>query len=307
MLCYTAPMKRSMTIEAPAKINLSLAVGPRGDDGYHAIGSIFQAIKLCDSIELSLVDEPGIDLECACDCGVEQNTMYKAAFLYIQALRREDLPAPGIRIRAVKRIPSGAGLGGGSSDAVAVLKALRELIPGSCGPAQLAAMASAIGSDLPFFLGGSCAAVRGRGELVQPIKPRLDYALVLARPGFSIATKDAYALLDELRPLAPGRVGGGLEGSLNAALDAYANRHPSSWRFPNDFYDALIGRYPGLKAIKDRLSGLGADFCSLSGSGSCLFGVFTDEKQALDAHSALSSEGIESYLSFPLARLPYSV
>jgi 4-diphosphocytidyl-2-C-methyl-D-erythritol kinase len=190
-------MKRSMAIVAPAKINLSLAVGPRGDDGYHAIGSIFQAISLSDSIELSLMDEPGIRLDCDCDCRVEDNTMYKAALLYTEALRRDGLSVPGISIRAAKRIPSGAGLGGGSSDAVAVLKALRELIPGTVDDLRLAAMAAAIGSDLPFFLGGSCAAVRGRGELVESIAPRLDYALVLAKPSFSIATKDAYGLLDE--------------------------------------------------------------------------------------------------------------
>jgi 4-diphosphocytidyl-2-C-methyl-D-erythritol kinase len=300
-------MKRSIAIEAPAKINLSLAVGPRGDDGYHAIGSIFQAISLSDSIELSLTDEPGIRLDCDCDCRMEENTMYKAAFLYAEALRRDGLPVPGIGIRADKRIPSGAGLGGGSSDAVAVLKALRELMPGTVDAPRLAAIAAAIGSDLPFFLGGPCAAVRGRGELVEPLTPRLDYALVLAKPGFSIATKDAYGLLDALRPLAPMRVGDALELSLADTLGSYAGGPPASWDFPNDFYEALVGRYPGLAAIKGRLGELGADFCSLSGSGSCLFGVFMDEKRAKAAHSALSAEGIESYLSFPLARLPYSV
>jgi 4-diphosphocytidyl-2-C-methyl-D-erythritol kinase len=300
-------MKRSMAIVAPAKINLSLAVGPRGDDGYHAIGSIFQAISLSDSIELSLMDEPGIQLDCDCDCRVEDNTMYKAALLYTEALRRDGLSVPGISIRAAKRIPSGAGLGGGSSDAVAVLKALRELIPGTVDDLRLAAMAVAIGSDLPFFLGGSCAAVRGRGELVESIAPRLDYALVLAKPSFSIATKDAYGLLDELRPRALMREGDALELSLQEALGSFADEAPASWNFPNDFYTALVGRYPGLALIKGRLSELGADFCSLSGSGSCLFGVFMDEKQAGAAHSALSAEGIESYLSFPLARLPYSV
>ncbi len=300
-------MKRSLSIEAPAKINLSLAIGPRGDDGYHAIASIFQAIKLCDSIELSLVDEPGIRLSCACDCGAEQNTMYKAAALYLEALRQDRLPVPGVEIRAVKRIPAGAGLGGGSSDGVAVLKALHELLPGACDASRLHAMALAIGSDMPFFLGTACAAVRGRGEFVEALEPRLDYALVLARPAFPIATKEAYRLVDESRASASKRAGAGLERRLQDDIAAFASRHPAEWRFSNDFYEALLGPYPGLEAARRRLSGLGADFSSLSGSGSCLFGVFADEKSARDAHSALSSEGIESYLSFPLARLPYSV
>lgn len=300
-------MKRSLSIEAPAKINLSLAIGPRGDDGYHAIGSIFQAISLSDSIELSLIDEPGIRLACACDCAAEHNTMYRAASLYQDALRQARLSVPGIAIRAVKRIPAGAGLGGGSSDAVAVLKALHELLPGACDSSRLYAMASSIGSDLPFFLGTACAAVRGRGESIEALKPRLDYALVLARPAFSIATKEAYRLLDEARPSAAKREGASLERCLQDDIAAFASRPPAEWRFPNDFYEALVGPYPGLEALRRRFAGLGADFLSLSGSGSCLFGVFADDKTARAAHLALSSEGIESYLSFPLARLPYSV
>jgi 4-diphosphocytidyl-2-C-methyl-D-erythritol kinase len=253
------------------------------------------------------VDEAGIRLDCACDCAVEHNTMYKAAVLYAEALRRARLPVPGIEIRAVKRIPSGAGLGGGSSDAVAVLKALRELLPGACGYEGLASMAAAIGSDLPFFLGGSCAAVRGRGELVEAMEPRLDYTLVLARPAFPIATKEAFRLLDDARLSAGESADAGLERRLQGDIASFSRRRPADWRFRNDFFDALVGPYPGLGALRRSLAELGADFYSLSGSGSCLFGVFGDEKRALAAHGALLDQGIESYLSFPLARLPYSV
>jgi 4-diphosphocytidyl-2-C-methyl-D-erythritol kinase len=295
---------------APAKINLHLAVGARRDDGYHPIASIFQAVSLHDTVTVELLDSTGIELVCDCDCATEDNTAYKAAQLFLSAAGDGLLwPVPGLKITINKRIPSGAGLGGGSSDAAATLRALSEMLPGFVSDGQLASIAAGIGSDVPFFLETACARVSGRGERLSPLVPRTDYALVLVNPGFSISTGIAYGTLDAFREsgmLGPAHSIAELSSELDRVTDQYAVEPLKNWSFRNDFYPAMERQYPRLSFCRDALLAAGAMFVSMSGSGSCMYGAFKDADAANMAIKALSVD-FDPIMAFPLARLSDSI
>jgi 4-diphosphocytidyl-2-C-methyl-D-erythritol kinase len=308
--CYNYAMINEIRVSAPAKINLHLAVGSSRPDGFHAIASLFQAISLADSVSISLDSSAIIHLDAACDCPVQKNTAYRAASAFLAAASSGGLGrVPGVRITIDKKIPMGAGLGGGSSDAASTLKGLAALLPGFVDDSTLFSLAASIGSDVPFFLGSACAAVAGRGELLSPVAARDDYALLLVDPGFSISTKDAYARLDEYRSAGGGakcRPHDELEAELAGFASSYRREEPSSWGFRNDFYDALGSSMPTLKACREAILGQGAVFASMSGSGSAMYGVFASAAEAYRA--ALGLHGtMDSGVYFPLACLPDSI
>lgn len=156
--CYNLSMERLIMVSAPAKINLHLAVGGVRPDGFHSIASLFQAISLQDTVTLSLSTEAGIRLTGECGCLLEDNVAYKAAHAFMMAtIESGTLPEYGLDIDICKNIPMGAGLGGGSSDAAATLRGLNMLFPRALERGKLARIALSIGSDVPFFLGTSCA------------------------------------------------------------------------------------------------------------------------------------------------------
>ncbi|TFG84302.1 MAG: 4-(cytidine 5'-diphospho)-2-C-methyl-D-erythritol kinase [Spirochaetales bacterium] len=300
-------MADRIVMTAPAKINLHLAIGPQRSDGFHDIFSIFQAVSLADTVSVQLTDGDGIDLDCDCGCPTRSNTMYRAAELFLGIIAAAGMKPPGISIRAVKSIPSGAGLGGGSSDAAAVLRALSVLIPGRLEDGELAAAGAAIGSDVPFFLGDTCALVRGRGERLQTLEPRTDYTIVIVNPGFPVSTALAYKTLDGSRQTPYGRSPGEMEDGLLVAERAFHGLPPRKWPFLNDFSPVLVPLYPSLGHILELLDAGGADFSAMSGSGSALFGIFMDSQRADSCVSAIIQAGYTAQRAFPLARLPESV
>ena len=179
-----------MTCTAPAKINLSLRVLGRRDDGFHAIESLMVPVSLCDSLEVSWQEEAGITL--VCDDPTlptdDTNLVVRAAKLFCSTQGR----AARLRIALTKRIPHGAGLGGGSSDAAATLLALDGLFGTKLPLSALSALAAQIGSDVPFFMHRSAAMVRGRGELVTPCAFPQALPLLLIKPPFGVPTPWAY-------------------------------------------------------------------------------------------------------------------
>jgi len=188
------------SLKAPAKINLHLAVGALREDGFHGLASIFHAISIYDELEVWLDDSGKVKLECEIDCLPDHNTMHRAASLCLAHARRQGLPPDiGVGIRARKGIPSGAGLGGGSSDAAAVIKAITSFHPDYYSGNIIAELAAEIGSDVPFFLGSACALVGGRGELLEKLDSRTDYSFLVVYPGFSIQTASAFRALDSYR------------------------------------------------------------------------------------------------------------
>jgi 4-diphosphocytidyl-2-C-methyl-D-erythritol kinase len=255
---------------APAKINLRLKVLAREANGYHQLETIFCAIGLADSLEVRRAGA-GIELDVeGAELGrPEENLVYRAASAFFKVAKIQ----PGVRIRLVKAVPAGAGLGGGSSDAATTLLALNKLYDAPLSPATIFRIGAALGSDIPFFLSGSPRALAwGRGERLMPLAALPPAPMLLVIPDFSIDTTAAYRELAQSRE-------GRTEGPQPAILDP---KRLGSWSAiarlaENDFELATFARYPKLRAIKVSLQDTGATISLLAGSGSALFGVFPDE------------------------------
>lgn len=276
-------MEKSVRARAPAKVNLHLRVYGRRADGFHGLRSVFQAISLADDIVVRSLKQPErIEIDGVFDCPPEKTTFYKAIVAFRDATGERE----GISVSVRKAVPAGGGLGGGSSDAATTLLALDALFGTGLSAASMAELGSRVGSDVPFFLYGGAALVTGRGDLVEPIPAREDYAMLLVYPGFAVSTPEAYRLLDILRP------GDGPEADPgDAELREAYTRHPATWPFINSFELPLSHGQPGIGDWIARIKAAGAPFSRMSGSGSTLFGVFDDEDRALAAARSLEEAG----------------
>lgn len=281
-------------VRAAAKVNLHLRVYGRRQDGYHDILSVFQAISLSDTIVIrSLKESDSIEIEGEFDCPARRTTVYAAAIVYREAAGIRT----GLSISVDKRIPAGAGLGGGSSDAAAMLAGLELLLGGGLLPSDLARLGASIGSDVPFFLGSAAAIVSGRGEIVDPIEARDDYSLVLAFPGEAVSTAWAYSALDAARPDDSAES----DPARDRLVEAYRG-DIRRWPFANSF-EGPIGRARSeIPKAKGLILGSGASFAGMSGSGNTVFGAFEDEGAARAAVERLGEAGIHACAASPLAR-----
>jgi len=273
----------SITLRAFAKINLSLRVSAAREDGFHDVQTLLQAIDLFDRVKCETRRGP---FEIRCDMpGVptdSRNLVWKAAQLLWDASGRAGEPQGAI-VTLQKHIPMMAGLGGGSSDAAAALIGLRRLWKLRVGDAQVHALASRLGSDVPFFLVGGTALGLGRGDELYPLAnlPRL--WVVLAIPPFGIATPDAYRWLDEARQ-------GGTTASRGQTGTMVPNLLPNV-PFVNDLEAPVAARHPVIAELKQRLADRGALLAAMSGSGSTVFGVFPSVSAARGAARAVTSTG----------------
>ena len=193
---------------APAKVNLHLRILGRRTDGYHDLQTVFQAVDLSDVLH---VRRAGAGVQLVVERGeagpVEENLVVRAARAFLAAA---GLSGEGLRMRLEKRIPVGAGLGGGSSDAAAMLLALDRLFPGAVASGRIAELAAGIGSDVPFFLGASPLALgRGRGEVLEAIEPLPSLAGVVVSPPVQVSTREAYRELARAREGSPAFYSGG--------------------------------------------------------------------------------------------------
>jgi 4-diphosphocytidyl-2-C-methyl-D-erythritol kinase len=291
-----ASMAASVRIAAPAKVNLHLRVYARRSDGYHGIRSLFQAVSLCDEIVIRSLKSPdAVDIDGDFDCPPEKTTVHAA----VMAFRRITGIRSGVSISVDKHIPAGAGLGGGSSDAASVLRALDALHGTGLSRETLAKAGASVGSDVPFFFAPGAALVTGRGEEVEDIGARVDFSVALVFPGFPVGTAEAYSLLDRSRP----------DDSLEADPGneeierGYRNR-PEAWPFANSFEAWVGAAHPRILGLRDSLVRMGASFAAMSGSGSTVFGVFEDGALCGRACSMLAAEGVDARSVAPLARLP---
>jgi 4-diphosphocytidyl-2-C-methyl-D-erythritol kinase len=262
---------RRVRLDAPAKLNLGLRVLGLRSDGFHEIRSVFHTVSLCDDLELRVGPGSGIGLECTGDEGVPDgpsNLAWRAAEAFM------DAAGLGLRvcIRLAKRIPSAAGLGGGSSDAAAVLRGLARAT--GCDPG-LAGLAAELGSDVPFFLHGGAAFVSGRGEVIEPIEP-LDFHAVLLHPGVAVSTAWAYRELDR----APDALTNPCEdNSYCAPAEERHEGKPFPFQLDNDFLPLLVREFEQLGAVKGFLE----DRChswGLSGSGPTFYALFGSRGEA---------------------------
>ncbi|MBN2318720.1 MAG: 4-(cytidine 5'-diphospho)-2-C-methyl-D-erythritol kinase [Acidobacteria bacterium] len=282
-------------IQSFAKINLSLAVLGRRPDGYHNIQTIFQSISLYDELEFRISDR--LELRCENLPGVPQkdNLIWKAAKMLADAVPARR----GASILLKKKIPSGAGLGGGSSNAAATLLGLCRLWRIRRSEIDLEPMAAELGSDVPFFLSGGTALGSGRGEKIHPLPDPQTLHLVVIFPGVQVSTVEAYQ-------------------SLNLGLTS-ATEDNKIYRFCgqlkenksflaeifNDFEASILPAYPPILQAKDFLRQQGAAVALLSGSGSAVFGFFNDEESALAASRAKARETWRVFPARTLSRTEY--
>ncbi len=270
-------------LEAPCKINLHLRVLDRRADGFHGIESIFQMISLCDRITLEYTGSPG---DCRIDCADFELPPVNTVSRAVDFFREKTGITNGVRIILDKQIPAGAGLGGGSSDAAAVLAGLNRLFSAGLEPDELQALACRIGSDVPFFLGSAAALVTGRGELLEPLEPRTGLYGILIWPGIHCGTVEGYSLVDAWK--ADHRDSETRWPARDDLERIYTGRLEHWSRFGNSFSDPVMDRYPVIRDVQEELYDAGAFFAAMSGSGSSVFGLFGEKKEAEHAFSRLS-------------------
>jgi 4-diphosphocytidyl-2-C-methyl-D-erythritol kinase len=272
---------------AYAKINLGLRILRKREDGFHDIETILHPIDLFDEIELHPSDS--IEVRCT-DPTIptdESNTCFKA----VQFLREHLGVRQGALISITKNIPSGAGLGGGSSDAATVLKYLPSLWKQSVDDLALSTIACKIGLDVPFFLKHGSALALGRGEILEYFSFDLPFGILVCSPPLHIPTSWAY---QNHRARAFERT------DLRAALFDGVN-NPATLRssLRNDFEELVFGTHPRIQEIKESLLRAGAVYASLSGSGSAVFGFFDRRETALPAEAELRRKGCTMFWTEP--------
>lgn len=273
----------AISLCAYAKINIHLGVLGKCEDGLHAIESIFQRISIADYLSVAkvngsrccIVESPLMHLP-------TENTLTRAWHVFSSAAG----VTAGVRIRLVKNIPAGSGLGGGSSDAAALLKVVNELFAVHCSDTELMSLALQVGSDVPFFLREAAGVVTGVGELFKPLHACVDCFGVLIWPGVQNSTKEAYRHLDEWRECGGG--GSGLWG-YDKLCRQYC-QPIKSWCFANDFRQLLEQRYPVIGLVYTELQQHGADYVQVTGSGSSVYGLFASEHAAISAFNALKKK-----------------
>jgi len=280
-------MKRGLAVEAPAKVNLFLRVLQQRPDGYREVETLYQSLSLADRVEVVWDDhEPervGLRVD-GPDLGPEsQNLAVRAA----EAFRAATGLVGSVDIALSKHVPAGAGLGGGSSDAAAVLRSLAQLT-GLADEAILEEVARALGSDVPFFLGPSPLALgRGRGEALSWLTPLPRAHLVVALPDVHVATGAAYGALAQRR-IVDGREVDPHEGPRPLDLEGLSWSRVKALS-ENDFEAVVASEHAAVRASLTGLREAGATFALLSGSGSATFGLFTSRRRAAAAARALTA------------------
>lgn len=283
-----------MKLPAPAKLNLSLDILGRREDGYHELSMVMLSVSLCDGIELNLTPKPGVLFSCSDPDvpGGEKNTACRAAALFLE--RAGLAETTGVRIFLEKRIPSQAGMGGGSADAAAVLRGLNELTGFPLPEENLFELGLQVGADVPFCLAGGVKLAQGVGERLSPAPELPPCAIVVCKPPVGVSTAEAFRRSDE-------RTDGGKDytGAVLAALKT-GSLEAVGEALGNDFEDVM--RLPEVEAIKERLLQAGAVGACMTGSGSAVFGLFRDAKDAQACAFALLPEWHDTFLCFPVPR-----
>lgn len=279
-------MFSGITVVAPAKINLGLHVFPKRNDGYHNIESIFTTVNLCDTIDVELIAEKNT---CSVACeGMtlpDENT-FTAAYKAFCVLTGCDY---GCSVKVTKRIPSGGGLGGGSSNASSFIQSIDMLCGSKLSAEAMNSIAAKVGSDVFFFTNAILAdrqsvyeykpytaLVTGRGENVRQIPSREELTILLVFPGVFVSTKEAYALVDERK-----------NWSNQFDLSEEFRKPVADWQFVNDFTEPVCGKFLEIRNALVALKDTGALFADMSGSGATVFGIYEDTDAALRAKKVL--------------------
>lgn len=254
-----------------AKINLGLNITEKRPDGYHNLETVFYPIPLQDALEVKPLDGEN---EYLLKIAGTQITGEPEDNLVIKAYRllKQDYPhLPSIDIHMFKHIPTGAGLGGGSSDAAFMLKLLNEKFSLHISVSQLEEYAARLGADCAFFIQNKPVFASGIGNIFEPIELSLKgYYLVLVKPDIFVSTKEAYALVKPQKPQLS------LKDIIHKPIEEWKNT------MVNDFEKSVFHKFPEIAAIKDKLYDMGAIYASMSGSGASVFGLFKEQVKYVD-------------------------
>lgn len=273
-----------------AKVNLTLDVLGKRPDGYHDLKSVMQTITLCDEVIISL--GTGKEWKLSCDApGVpcdSRNLCWKAAEVFFGAA---GIDPNGLEMLIIKRIPSQAGLGGGSADAAAVLRALNRHYDGRFHEEELADLGAKVGSDVPFCVLGGTAMAEGRGERLRKLKPIPDCFFVVVKPAFPVSTPALFRQLDseEIRT----------RPDNDAMEQAILRGDPEEiGRLLYNVFEPVVARdHPEIEDIRRMLLDAGAMGCRMSGSGSACFGIAKDEETARRMYETLKKKYPRTYFA----------
>lgn len=291
----------SARISAQAKLNLHLRVLSRDSTGYHAIETVFHRIDFADELTVSIREDTRRTLDVRQSHAIagnsgptESNLAWRAATTYCE---RAGWPI-GFTIELDKQIPIGAGLGGGSADAAAVLRVLNFLAPDPMAPLELSALGATLGSDVPFLVSDAVMALgSGRGDEILLLPPLLQSDVLLLTPDFRISTADAYRWLDE------DRASSGVSSTENegtpfrAAADKFMSWNGVATHSRNDFIDPVSARHPRLLGLLSILERTIPMLCSMSGSGSTLFGVYDGPVEDVRFEMPKDAERVRTHTS----------
>lgn len=278
---------RELVVEAPAKINLTLDVVGKRTDGYHELETVMHQINLVDTIHLKK-DLKGINVNSNSNLIPldENNLAYQAAAKMFKNYHIKE----GIYIFIEKRIPVGAGLAGGSTDAAAVIIGINKLYELKADQNDIMQLAASIGSDVPFCVLGGTAMARGRGEILQPLASTLNLSMVLVKPDFQLSTAEVYRAFNlnkvETRP------------DNTAFLDTWKNCDiiGVTKNIANVLESVSIRKHGEIALIKQKLIQLGALNALMSGSGPSVFGIFIDKRSAQQAGEIMKKDYNEVYV-----------
>jgi 4-diphosphocytidyl-2-C-methyl-D-erythritol kinase len=269
-----------ITVPSFAKLNLDLRVLHKRPDGYHELRTIFQTISLADRISVQFELKKRTQIEVVSSVQIPDNLILRAAKAALEHLRINAW----VRFVLDKRIPLGAGLGGGSSNAAAVLLALGALAKRDIHPANWVRTAESLGSDVPFFLLGGTALGLGRGAELYPLPDQPPRPAVVVATGIHVSTSEAYRALgrseaNSLTSLA----GSPMLGEFQAIAWGLNGQGTTLLPFANDFEAAVFRMHPALESVSRKLRRLGASPALMTGSGSAIFGIFSSHADARTA------------------------
>lgn len=276
----------SITITAPAKINLMLDVTGKRPDGYHELVTIMQSVSITDTVFVQLNNSGKITTDCKDVIldNVSDNIAYKAATAFY---KYTQINCIGLHITIDKQIPLQAGLGGGSADGAAVLTALNKIHGFVCTGDELCKIGSNIGADIPFCLVGGTKLCRGIGEKISYVPPLESCFIVVAKGAAGISTKKAYQKIDNLAP-------------CNAADISLYNGTINSLKNLGGNIFENVTENEDVPKIKQILTDFGAEYSAMSGSGSAVFGLFREAVSARNACKALKLDGFFAETCIPL-------
>ena len=281
-----------ITLEAPAKLNLSLDVTGKLPDGYHAMKMIMSSVALADEVSLRLTADGSVSAVSGLSYipSDGRNLACRAARLFLDHIGEGSA---GAEIRLTKRIPVGAGMAGGSTDAAAVLLGLNELTGAKLDTDTLCGLGASLGSDVPYCIRGGTVLAEGRGDVFSPLPPMPECSIVICKPPFPISTPKLFARLNWRKIRCRPDTAALIAALENGDLPRLARR------MYNVFEDVLPPQCREVLCIKSRLLESGALGAVMTGTGSAVFGLFNDPDRATAAYKALAGDYKECFLTGP--------